>query len=67
MQAETFSSASFQHGVVESRLTWMSPEASLPTLDAGYPCRHDELSFSFSAAEHKITNHFVFRPPHPGP
>jgi hypothetical protein len=32
---------SFQHGVLESRLTWMSPEHPA-NLDAGNPCRHDE-------------------------
>ncbi len=31
---------SFQHGVLESTLTWMSPEAPC-VLDAGNPCRHD--------------------------
>jgi hypothetical protein len=29
-------------------------------MDAGHPCRHDEvLPFSFSVGEHKIMNHFV--------
>jgi hypothetical protein len=39
---------SFQHGALESRLTWMSPECILANLDAGNPCRHDEhLIFMF--------------------
>jgi hypothetical protein len=33
--------ASFQHGVLESRLTWKSLEHPA-NLDAGNPCRHDE-------------------------
>ena len=39
LQAESFSVASFQHGALESRLTWMFPEASLrawmPAIHAG--------------------------------
>jgi hypothetical protein len=33
--------ASFQHGVLESRLTWLPPEASW-SLDASILWRHDE-------------------------
>jgi hypothetical protein len=33
--------ASFQHGVLESKLKWMSPEHRA-NLDAGYPYWHDE-------------------------
>ena len=39
---QNLSIASFQHGVLESRPTWMFPDASLQNLDAGYLCRHDE-------------------------
>src|SRR5215470_11312401 len=28
-------------------------------LDAGHPCRHDDLHFHFSVGERKIMNHFV--------
>jgi hypothetical protein len=34
--------ASFQHGVLESRLTWTFPEGILASLDADHPCRHDD-------------------------
>jgi hypothetical protein len=31
------------------------------SLDAGYPCRHDERWFSCSVSERKIMNHFVVK------
>jgi hypothetical protein len=57
-QVKNLSITSFQHGVLESRL-----HGCLRThparLDAGYPCRHDEISFSFSVGEPKIMEHFA--------
>ena len=54
------STASFQHGVLESRLTWMFPEASLrtwmPTIHTGMT--HSVLSL-LSMGERKIMEHFV--------
>src|ERR1043166_5586929 len=35
-------SSSFQHGALESSLTWMSPEASVQTWMPANPCRHDK-------------------------
>ncbi len=36
----------------------------LASLDAGYPCRHDEYRhFSFSVGERKVMNHFVMNIP----
>src|SRR5262245_42975720 len=47
------------HGVLESRLTWMSPEASLrawmPAIHAGMTAS----DFSLSMGECKLMNHFV--------
>src|SRR5215467_6020990 len=49
--------ASFQHGVLESRSTWMSPEASLriwmPAIHAGMT----NAGFSCSVGERNLMNH----------
>jgi hypothetical protein len=37
-----FNTTSFQHGVLESRPTRMS-QTHPANLDAGHPCRHDEI------------------------
>jgi len=60
---QNLSVASFQHGVLEPRLIWMSvkrplygrprradtqvrpPGRVLASLDAGYPCPHDDMRF----------------------
>jgi hypothetical protein len=64
------SRASFQHGVLESRLTWTSSESILVNLDAGNPCRHDgpvrggpveHSCFSYSAGERKLMKDFLVR------
>jgi hypothetical protein len=56
---QSLSIASFQHGVLEPRLTWMFPEASLriwmPAIHAGMTM----TSFSCSVDKRKIMNHFV--------
>jgi hypothetical protein len=56
--------ASFQHGALESRLTWMSPETSLriwmPAIHAGMT----KLAFSFSVGGRKSMEHFIVSYPH---
>src|SRR5262245_37182848 len=49
--------ASFQHGVLESSLTWMSPEASLQTWMPAIHAGMTKIWYSLSAL--KIMNHFV--------
>src|ERR1700740_320667 len=51
--------ASFQHGVLESRLTWMFPEASLRTWMPAIHAGMTKFVFSFSVDERKVMNHFV--------
>jgi hypothetical protein len=50
---------SFQHGMLESSLTWMFPEASLqiwmPAIHAGMT----RAVFSSSVGRHKLINHLV--------
>jgi len=36
-------------------------ESILVSLDAGYPCRHDENLLSCSVCEYKIMNHFIVK------
>jgi len=65
--SKTLSIASFQHGVLESSSTWMSP-GHPESLDAGHPCRHDgDRHFSSSVDERKIMNHLVKSRAHAGP
>jgi hypothetical protein len=51
--------ASFQHGALESRLTWMFPEASvrawMPAIRAGMTTS----DFSLSGGQRKLMNRFV--------
>ena len=51
--------ASFQHGVLESRLTWMFPEASLRTWMPAIHAGMTKFAFSFCVGKRKIMNHFV--------
>ena len=37
----------------------MFPERILANLDAGNPCRHDEIPLFMFVGERKIMNHFV--------
>jgi hypothetical protein len=46
------------NGKLESTRTWMSSDDPAK-LDAGHPCRHDDLHFHFLSASVKIMNHFV--------
>jgi len=45
--------ASFEHGALEFQV-----DSILANLDAGNPCRHDEIRI-FSAGERKIMDHFA--------
>ena len=47
---------SFQHGALESRLTWMSPEASLRTWMPAIHAGMTKISISFSVGERKLMN-----------
>ena len=46
---------------LESRSTWMSRQASLPNLDAGYPCRHDECRLSSFVSERELKQHLAVK------
>ena len=51
--------ASFQHGVLESRLTWMFPDASLQTWMPAIHAGMTKICIFCSVGERKIMNHFV--------
>ena len=53
--------ASFQHGVLESRLTRMSPEASLRTWMPAIHAGMMKSAFLLSVGERKIMEPFVVR------
>jgi len=53
--------ASFQHGALESRLTRMSPDASLRTWMPAIHAGMTKCAFSFSVGERKLMKHFVVR------
>ena len=53
--------ASFQHGVLESRLTRMSPDASIRTWIPAIHPGMTEIRFSASVGERKLMNHFVLK------
>ena len=50
--------ASFEHGALEFQVDMDVSESILASLDAGNPCRHDEIRI-FSVAEPKIMDHFA--------
>jgi hypothetical protein len=52
---------SFQHGGLESRSTWMSPEASLRTWMPAIHAGMTSVGFSSSVDERKLMNHFVVK------
>jgi hypothetical protein len=50
--------ASFQQGELESRVTWMSPDASVRTWMPAIHAGMTKSPFSFSLGERKLMKHF---------
>jgi hypothetical protein len=57
------STVSFQHGVLESRLTWMSPDASTRTWMPAIHGGMTKIGFFTFAGERKLRDHFVVKSP----